>query len=264
MPSFTWNALDYENSSSAQQEWARELIAKLGLKGNERVLDIGCGDGKVTSQIAALLPTGSVIGIDSSNQMISLAEDRYPHAQWPNLRFKLLDVRSLPFEDEFSVVFSSATLHWVIDHLPVLQAIERSLCSGGKAILQMGGEGNAAEMVRAMERLMRTEHWRKYFTGFTFPYGFYGPDQYLKWLSEVGLEPNRVELIPKDMAHDRSGLEGWVRTTWMPYTERVPESQRATFIEQVVDLYIQHHPIGDDGLTHLGMVRLEVEASKPS
>ncbi len=264
MESYAWDAQDYEQSSSVQQKWARELAAKLGLNSDERILDIGSGDGKVTSEIAAMVHRGSVVGIDSSGDMISLAKTRYPQADWPNLGFRRLDARDLPFEGEFSVVFSSATLHWVIDHLPVLQDIRRGLRAGGKAFLQMGGEGNAADMVHVVEGLTRTEDWREYFTDFTFPYGFHGREQYLQWLSNVGLHPIRVELIPKDMSHERSGLESWMRTTWMPYTERVPETKRAEFIEQAVDRYLQRHPIGADGLTHLGMVRLEVEAAKPS
>ncbi len=65
-PSFTWNAADYHKSSTAQALWAKELIAKLELSGNERVLDIGCGDGKVTAEIARNLPGGNVTGVDSS------------------------------------------------------------------------------------------------------------------------------------------------------------------------------------------------------
>jgi trans-aconitate methyltransferase len=65
-PSFTWNAADYHQSSLAQQQWAKELIAQLGLSGNERVLDIGCGDGRVTAEIARNLPGGNVTGLDSS------------------------------------------------------------------------------------------------------------------------------------------------------------------------------------------------------
>lgn len=71
MGSYTWNALDYAKHSSAQQTWAREMIRKLSLKGDDRVLDVGCGDGKVTAEIAGLLPHGSVVGIDSSEAMIT-------------------------------------------------------------------------------------------------------------------------------------------------------------------------------------------------
>jgi trans-aconitate methyltransferase len=82
-------------------------------------------------------------------------------------------------------------------------------------------------------------------------------------LSDAGLETKRVELIPKEMLHDRISLEAWVRTTWLPYTQRLPASKRDIFVEQAVNLYLQCHPMDDDGMTHVGMVRLEEEASKP-
>ena len=75
---FTWNSADYHKSSQPQQQWAKELIAKLRLSGNEVVLDIGCGDGKVTAEIARNLSGGNVTGVDSSPEMIRFACDHFP------------------------------------------------------------------------------------------------------------------------------------------------------------------------------------------
>ena len=90
-PSFTWNAADYNKSSPAQQLWAQELIAKLVLRGNERVPDIGCGDGKVTTAIATSVPQGAVTGIDSLPEMIRFAREHFPHSTHPNLSFVQMD-----------------------------------------------------------------------------------------------------------------------------------------------------------------------------
>ena len=260
---YKWDALDYAKSSSAQQEWARELIRKLKLKGDESLLDIGCGDGKVTAEIVASLPKGSVLGVDSSAEMIALAQSQYPADAFPNLHFRQEDARSLPFRDEFTVVFSNATLHWVLDHAPVLRGIAASLKPGGKALLQMGGRGNAAQVIAVAESVIASQEWRGYFEEFSFPYGFYGPDEYRKWLREAGLQARRVELIPKDAVHQgREGFEGWFRTTWLPYTQRVPEGRQQAFIAEVVDRYLGNHPLDDHGLVHVEMVRLEVEAVK--
>ena len=109
--------------------------------------------------------------------------------------------------------------------------------------------------------MMREPEWAGYFEGFTFQYGFYGPEEYTRWLAEAGLKPVRVELIPKDMAHSgKDSLAGWVRTTWLPYTERIPEENRETFIREALDRYIDRHPLDTEGRTHVSMVRLEVEA----
>lgn len=87
-PAHAWNARDYAENSSAQMEWAQELIAKLHLRGDESVLDLGCGDGKVSARLAEAVPQGSVLGIDLSFGMIGLASERFPEAEYPNLAFR--------------------------------------------------------------------------------------------------------------------------------------------------------------------------------
>jgi trans-aconitate methyltransferase len=263
MQTYKWNAVDYAKSSSVQQQWARELIRKLNLKGNESLLDIGSGDGKVTAEIASLLPNGSVMGIDSSKDMIVLAQRMYPRDAFINLQFQREDANNLPFENEFDVIFSNATLHWILDHRPVLRGVFASLKRGGKVLLQMGGRGNAGEVMAALKRIILREEWRKYFDGFSFSYGFYGSDEYRMWLHEAGLDAKRVELIHKDAAYQgRSGFESWIRTTWLPYTQQVPEEKRELFISQLADDYLRQYPVDENGMVHVKMIRLEVEASK--
>lgn len=259
---YIWNAEDYAGHSTAQQIWARELIAKLNLIGDENVLDIGCGDGKVTAEIAAQVPEGSVLGIDNSAAMIDLACRQFPSKANKNLSFRVEDARDLPFTDQFDVVFSNAVLHWIIDHKSVLTGISLALKTGGRFLLQMGGKGNAAELVVVLEQMMRENRWQSYFKDFKFPYGFYGPEEYQKWMKIVDLQPVRSELIPKDMAHDPEGLAGWIRTTWLPYTQRVPEEKREVLIQELMERYINKHPADQDGKVHVGMVRLEVEGKK--
>lgn len=258
---YKWNAKDYHKSSAKQQKWARELISKLSLKGNERVLDIGCGDGKVTAEIAKQLPNGSVLGIDKSQEMIHFTRKNFPIKRFPNLVFEVKDAKNLSFNGEFDVVFSNATLHWVIDHLPVLEGIKKSLKPSGKVLLQMGGRGNAVKILEVLETILKIGKWSRYFTNFLFPYGFYAPEEYKGWLEHAGLKAKRVELIPKDMVHKgKEGLLAWIRTTWLPYTQRVPEELRDEFIYEIVDKYIENHPLDDEGFAHVQMVRLEVEA----
>ena len=100
---YAWNASDYARNSSAQYEWARELIPKLELTGSEALLDIGCGDGKVTALLASCLHHGRVVGIDSSEEMITQAQSTFPHRQNSNLTFKKMDARELRFREEFNV-----------------------------------------------------------------------------------------------------------------------------------------------------------------
>jgi trans-aconitate 2-methyltransferase len=263
MSTYNWNAEDYEKHSQAQQLWARELIEKLALKGMEDVLDLGCGDGKITAEIARCVGNGSVVGVDSSRAMIELAAERYPSSQYTNLSFQVMDASNLTFDEYFDVVFSNAALHWVRNHKPVVQGLYRCLRPGGKILLQMGGKGNASGILSVLEQVQAQPEWQAYFKGFEFPYGFLGIDEYETLLLDSGLKPIRVELIPKDMQHAGiSGLQGWIRTTWLPFTERVPVEKRDQFIEAISTKYIEQVPMDPDGKVHVAMVRIEVEAEK--
>lgn len=176
MNTYNWNAKDYERNSLAQQKWARELIEKLDLTGSEDVLDLGCGDGNVTAEIAELLSNGSVVGVDNSESMIDLATKNHLSNLYQNLSFKVMDASSISFDRRFDVVFSNAALHWIKNHKPV--------------------------------------------------------------------------------------VEGWIRTTWLPYIERVPEENRDKFINTISSKYVEREPEDSDGKVHVSMVRLEVEAEK--
>jgi len=106
-----WNATDYAKNSSAQLQWAQELMAKLELSGNESVLDIGCGDGKISAQLAQVLKNGRVLGIDLSEEMIQLASQQYPQTTNPNLSFLQRDASKIHVPERFDIAFSNATLH---------------------------------------------------------------------------------------------------------------------------------------------------------
>jgi trans-aconitate 2-methyltransferase len=262
---YMWDADDYAKHSSPQYTWARELIPKLKLSGNEALLDIGCGDGKVTAILAKCLPKGCVVGVDSSEDMINLARCTFPLDVCPNLSFQRMDAAALTFQARFARVFPNAALHWVLDHKSVLQGVQRSMKSGGKLLFQMGGKGNAQEIFSILDGLFLEEPWMKFFASFSFPYGFYTPEEYTVWLREAKLKPERVELVLKDMQLlGREGLAGWIRTTWLPYTERLPNELREQFIELIVTTYLKQYPLDEAGVAHVRMVRLEVEASKPT
>ena len=257
---YKWDAEDYAKYSTAQFDWANELIDKLALSGDEALLDIGCGDGKVSAALSRRLPGGSVLGVDSSEQMVALAGESFPQDEYGNLCFAQADARSLDVAGRFDVVFSNAALHWIRGHQSVLAGIARALKDGGRFLLQMGGQGNVVDLVAVLDAMIASESWAEYFADFEFPYGFYGPDEYAGWLAEAGLVAERLELIPKDMTHEgAAGLAGWVRTTWLPYTQRVPEARREAFVEELVEKYLVAHPLDGAGRTHVQMVRLEVE-----
>lgn len=260
---YRWNSTEYAKHSSEQFKWAQELAAKLHLLGNEAVLDIGCGDGRATLAIAGRVPQGHVLGIDNSESMIALARQRLSETTGRNVSFRLMDATSLTFKNRFDIVFSNAALHWIKNHLPVLEGIKKSLRDSGRLLIQMGGKGNADDLIQVLENALQSERWQAYFQDFTFPYGFYGPEEYEQWLKQVGFRPQRLEFVHKIMKQKGiEGLAGWIRTTWLPYTERIPEHLKETFISEVVDAYVKAFPLDDAGYVHIRMIRLEVEAVK--
>ena len=260
----SWDASDYERHSSAQHAWARRLIETLSLSPDDRLLDIGCGDGKITAELAALVVDGRVVGIDSSAEMVGYARRRFPSHHFPNLAFHLMDARELDFHQEFTAAFSNAVLHWVAEQPRVLAGIREALIPGGRCLLQMGGRGNAADVLAAVGTVIRDPRWHGAFAGFASPYRFHDVEEYSAWLADAGLEPRRVVLFPVDMVQEsRDAFSGWFRTTWFPYIDRVPADLRETFTVAAVDEYLRGHPPCADGAVHVAMVRLEVEAVRP-
>ncbi len=276
-----WNAADYAANSAVQQSWARELIARLQLRGDERILDIGCGDGKVTAELARAVPRGSVTGADASPQMIEFANKNFPPVRFPNLRFRAMDARKLKFERHFDVVFSNAALHWVDDHEAILRGAAAVLKPGGRLAISCGGKGNAHDVFLALRPVMRLQRWREYFRRMPLPYFFYASADYERWLPKFGFKIHALQLAPKDAVY--AGAEGfatWLRTTWLPFVQRVPDvvaqasslcvsephtgkmplTLREEFIAAVTQRYLAKHPPDRDGQVHVRMVRLEIEA----
>ena len=263
MQNYIWDAQEYEKHSQGQQKWARELIEKISLKETDNVLDLGCGDGKVTAEISKKLNKGSIIGIDNSVSMIKLAKDRHSKARYPNLSFQEMDAGNLNFSDHFDLIFSNAVLHWVKDQKPVIKGMFKSLKQGGRVLLQMGGKGNADGIVEVLSELQTEKKWSSYFNEFKFPFFFPGIKEYKLLLLDCGFKLNRIELIPKKKDHSGIGdLKGWIRTTWLPYTQRVPEEEREKFIDIVTKNYVKRYSANSAGTINVQMVRLEVEAVK--
>jgi len=258
---FKWDPQDYADHAVAQHAWALELIGRLALHGDEWVLDAGCGDGHITAELARAVPRGGVTGLDSSPEMIRYAQAHYLCTARLNLEFLQMDVRALRLPRRYDAVFSNAALHWVDDHAAFLRGAAGVLRTGGRLMISCGGQGNAEEFFSAVRAEMKTPAWRTFFRKMDRHYFFYRPDQYQAWLPQAGFRAERVRLVEKDTAHaGRNAVAAWMRTTWLPYTQRVPEVRREEFIGRVVDRYVATHPPDSGGGVHVRMVRLEIEA----
>jgi trans-aconitate 2-methyltransferase len=261
---YRWNPADYHDNASAQTQWAEELISRCQIMGTERVLDMGCGDGRITAGIARQVAGGSATGLDLSREMVAYARKAFPAEAVQNLSFVRGDITSLPFGSVFDMVVSNSALHWIPDQQGVLAEVSRVLRPGGRLLVQMGGKGNAAAILAVFSELMQDSSWKGYFGDFPLPYVFCSPGEYRDWLDDAGLDPLTVRLTDKDMAQKGSdGLAGWIRTTWHPYLERIPGCRKEEFITEICSRYLARHPPNHEGMVHVAMVRLEVEAEKP-
>src|SRR5262245_31320966 len=146
-----WHASDYHRQSNLQQAMAQEQLGRLTLDGGEQILDVGCGDGKITAEIAKRVPRGSVLGIDPSREMIAFASSRFGPPAQANLRFEVADARRLPYRDEFDLVVSFNALHWVPEQGTALSSIRAALKPGGRALLRLVPSGRRESLEDVLE-----------------------------------------------------------------------------------------------------------------
>jgi trans-aconitate methyltransferase len=225
------------------------------------VLDLGCGDGKVTIELARRVPAGSVIGVDSSPAMIELAQRTWAGAA-PNIEFRLGDAQRLDFDAAFDIAFSNAALHWAPDQPAVLRGVAAALRPGGRTFFSMGGRGTAGSVYAALDQMRREEEWGGYLASAVSPHHFRGPEEYRRWLLDAGLEPRRVELVHKPMRHAGSvALLGWLRTTWVAFTDCIPAEERERFLDELLDRVLPACDREGEEIL-MPMVNLEVEALK--
>ena len=164
---------------------------------------------------------------------------------------------------KFDLVFSNAALHWVDDHQAILSGAAAVLKPDGRLVVSCGGKGNAHDVFLALRPVMRLERWRDHFRRIPKPYFFYAPNDYKQWLPKSGFRVQHLKLVPKDAAYaGAKGLATWLKTTWIPYVQRVPENLREDFIAAVTARYLATHRPDAGGKVHVRMVRLEIKAVK--
>jgi trans-aconitate 2-methyltransferase len=232
-----WNASEYDRLSALQATMAEEVLSLLKLQGAERVLDIGCGNGKTTAEIAARLPKGSVTGVDASADMVAFAKETWTSAH-PNLQFHVADARRLPFEHEFDLIVSFNALHWITDQALPLRSIHTALKPKGDAQLRLVPKGKRKSIEDVIEETRLSPRWAVYFSRFHDPYLHLTPEQYADLAQQQGFRV--VSLHTTDKAWDfqsRATFQGLSAVTMIEWTQHVPEAERAAFISNVLDRY---------------------------
>ncbi|KAF0133278.1 MAG: trans-aconitate 2-methyltransferase [Candidatus Saganbacteria bacterium] len=261
--SFKWNSGLYKNFSQNQLNWGKELIEKLAPQTGENILDVGCGNGILTAEIAKLAAPGKALGIDSSEDMINSAQQSYSINDYPNLLFKICPIERFESKDAFDGVFSNASLHWVKDHQLALKNIYKALRNGGRIVLQFGGKNNAHQVVDAFEKVINEQKYSPYFNDMEFPWSFLTVEEYKLLLIEIGFTKVDVFMSQKNaILNGKQELEGWIRSTWTPYLSRLPEDSIDSFVREVIECFCHENKPSNKGQFEVEMFRLNVFARK--
>ncbi len=228
-----WVGAEYRDVSRLQQWLADESLAPLTLGGSERVLDVGCGDGKVTAEIAARLPHGSVLGVDPSHDMIAFAARTH---RAPNLAFELGDARTLPYRDAFDLVVSFNALHWVHEQQQALRAIHTALHPGGRAFLQMVPQTSRTALEDVIEETCRVPRWATVFPDHRPPYLHWTPEAYRTLAQEAGFRVERVDVVPGSWDFgSRDAFERFAHATFVGWIGGLSTADQQRFIADVLD-----------------------------
>ncbi len=230
-----WDADSYSRLSGLQKAMADEVLALLTLRGTEHVLDVGCGDGKITALIASRVPQGEVIGVDPSHEMICFASAHFNH---PNLCFEMADARMLPFKERFDLVVSFNALHWVPNSNPALRSIRIAMKTDGRAQLRLvtAGEQNSLESV--VEDVRKSPRWRGRFHDFEDPYLRMTAGEYATTAKKNGLRVSQVHTKLKTWDFgSRTAFFEFSSVGLIAWTKRLPASERADFVSDVLDRY---------------------------
>jgi len=166
-----WNSDVYHRVSGPQVSWGKKVLSRLRLRGDEVVLDAGCGTGRLTAELLDALPRGRVVGVDLSQNMLSTARE-YLARYGSRVSLIACDLLHLPFESSFGGIVSTAAFHWVLDHDRLFANLRRALVPGGWLEAQCGGGPNVLTLRKRANALAASPKFALFFSGFREPWRF--------------------------------------------------------------------------------------------
>jgi len=252
-----WDAGEYEKLSAPQTRWGAEVLGQLETRGDEAVVDAGCGTGRVTELLLARLPRGSVLAVDRSRAMVEAARRRFEGDA--RVRVERQDLLSLEVRERVDLIFSTATFHWIKDHDRLFRNLARALKPHGRLVAQCGGEGNISRATEAVDETVQDERFRPYFECWQDDKYYADPASTKGRLEAAGFEEVETWLHDEVAAFDSVGdLARFLRVVVIGgHLERLPEELKDPFAAEVAEKVTSV-----DGTPALDYVRLNIMARR--
>jgi trans-aconitate 2-methyltransferase len=224
-----WNAASYDAVSAPQQKWGAAVLERLELRGDESVLDAGCGTGRVTQMLLDRLPDGHVVAVDGSPSMVAAARRLLDPERVTTICSDLLQ---LELEAPLDAAISTATFHWITDHELLFARIRACLRPGAAFVAQCGGRGNIDRVRGLAERVTARATFADHFTGWPGPWHYAGPEDTRRRLDAAGFVVDRCWLEPAPVTPPRP-REFLATVICAPYLERLPADLRDRFLDEI-------------------------------
>jgi len=256
-----WNASEYHRLSAPQFQWGQRVASQIELRGDECLLDAGCGTGKLTRILLQNLPRGRVVGLDLSRNMVQHAQQDLQPEFGDHVRFVAADFVALPFRDCFDGIFSTASFHWVHDHDALFRSLYRALRPRGSLHAQCGGGSNLARLRDRVNVLLQADEFSPYLGDFREPWYFSDAESAASRLRAAGFENVETDIEPASYSAESSEkFKEYMRTFVLHrHLELLPgDSVRTLFLQQLADASAQ-----DDPPWTLDYARLNLRARKP-
>lgn len=240
-----WDGNTYNQHSQPQLLWFKEFSNSLPILGHEDILDIGCGDGKLTNEIANRLNSGTITGIDISKNMIDFARNNYSGEK---ISFLVNDARNFKLNQKFNLIVSFTALHWVKEIDQVIQQAKKHLKPNGRIYFIFSTKWNELPIEKAMQTLYKKKSWSAFFKNYDPGYYIHDVDPLMTELNNQGFLINELAIKNKhNIFKNDEELFYWLKA-WLPQQKQVPNGKGDDFIRDFIDEYTKYETRNSKGI----------------